>query len=69
MTCGETSVVAPSLRVTINTLNSVNPDTATTGFEDQFSVSYVAHCFVLMFYLIQWLAYITDFVVDSKGNV
>ena len=38
ITCGETSIQASHLRERINTLNEVDPNTAATGFEEQFAV-------------------------------
>ncbi len=38
ITCGETSIQAQELRTTLNHLHKVDPNTATTGFEEQFQV-------------------------------
>ena len=38
ITCGETSIQAQELRTTLNQLHRVDPNTATTGFEEQFKV-------------------------------
>ena len=38
ITCGETSIQAQELRTALNLLHKVNPNTATTGFEEQFQV-------------------------------
>ena len=44
ITCGDTSIGAPSMRDAINSLNRVDPESATTGFEDQFKVSGSREC-------------------------
>lgn len=39
ITCGETSIQAQELRTALSHLHRVDPNTATTQFEEQFRVS------------------------------
>ena len=49
ITCGETSIQAPQLREAINALTMVDPNTAVTGFEEQFNVCPCAHVYIVRY--------------------
>ena len=44
--CGETAILAPQLRKILVDLNKVDPNTATTGLEEQFKV-YIFYCLII----------------------
>ena len=61
ITCGETAIRAPQLRKTLVDLNKVDPNTATTGFEEQFKV----HLYLLSHYP-EFAIYLFSHIFDFR---
>jgi len=65
ITCGDTSFSAQNMRVKVNRMSKVNPETEITGYQKQFQVEMI-HCYKLIHY---WYLFQVLEKVSRKLNV